>query len=125
MMLAKIFGPLYLVAGLSFLLYAKPWTEVMKKWRKDHLALIPFAFMGLLFGLVVVNIHNVWEWTPNLLITLIGWIMILKGAFFLLMPGKCTKQKLEMMEGNVALMYVSGVFAAALGLVLCYYAFYV
>lgn len=61
MLLGAIVGPMYLVLGLSLLLYSGVWQKIADDWGKDHLSMLTMMFFNLVFGLVVINMHNVWE----------------------------------------------------------------
>lgn len=121
---AEVAAPLYLILGLSILLYAKPWQDLMKKWQKDHLLLFPLMFFYPILGVIVINMYNVWEWNQWLIVTLIGWILLIKGALYFLLPGSVLKSLMEM-KNNIGLLYFGGVVALAIGGVLGYYAYYV
>lgn len=122
-MLALVLGPFYVILGLSILLYAESWKKIMKKWEKDHLALFPLMTMIMVFGLIMVNMFNVWTADIWLIVTLIGWIWLIKGAAYFLLPGEFVKWKLEMGQ-NVTLLYLGGLVGLVLGGVLTYYAYF-
>ena len=122
-MLATVLGPVYLVLGLSILLYAKQWMKIMKKWEKDHFALFPMMFVTGLFGVLMINMHNVWEWNIWLLVTLVGWIWALKAAAYFLLPGSFITWKLKLAQ-NTGLLYFAGLVGLVLGGVLTYYAYF-
>jgi len=88
--LACIVGPVYLVYGLSVLIYARQWKKAVAWLEKDHFAFLPIALPSLVFGLILVNAYNIWDWTPFVLITLTGWILVIKPTFYFLAPGSWT-----------------------------------
>jgi hypothetical protein len=122
-MLALVLGPFYVILGLSILLYAESWKKIMKKWEKDHLALFPLMTMLMVFGLIMVNMFNVWTADIWLIVTLIGWIWLIKGAAYFLLPGEFVKWKLSMGQ-NVTFLYLGGLVGLVLGGVLTYYAYF-
>ena len=78
----------------------------------------------MILGLIIIRMYNVWEFNVWLLVTLIGWIAFIKGAFYMLMPEVVIKSSLAM-KNNLALMYVGGVVALVMGAVLGYHAYFV
>ncbi len=44
------------------------------------------ASMFLILGLITTAVHNDWYWSSSLIVTLIGWILILKAGFWLFFP---------------------------------------
>ncbi|MBT3864782.1 hypothetical protein HOF67_02000 [Candidatus Peregrinibacteria bacterium] len=123
LMLSTILGPIILVLGLSILLHAGAWKKLAKMWLKDHYSLIGLKMLVLLLGVIVVNAHNVWELTPSLIVTIIGWAMLLKGVLYFLLPGSAIKWALKLVQ-KTWILYVGGAIDLLLGLAMCYYAYY-
>lgn len=122
--IAAVLGPIYLVLGLSCVIYAEGWQKVLHKWEKDHYSLLPIALMQMVLGILVVRMYNVWEWHLWLIVTISGWAMLVKGVLYLLIPGKLLKSCLKMGR-NKAHIYLSGVASIVLGAVLSYYVYFV
>jgi len=121
--IGAVLGPVWVIVGLSYLLYAKKWQEVAKGWTKDHYTLIPLMIMVTVLGLIVVRMHNVWEWSVWLLVTLAGWGMLLKGALFILLPGSVFKSVMKMFNKEWV-FYLGGLVAVVAGCALCYYVYF-
>jgi hypothetical protein len=121
--IAKIAAPVYLTIGLSVLLYAKAWNTLLDKWRKDHLSLFPLMVLYPVLGLIIINMYNVWEWNVWLLVTLIGWILLVKGVLYFILPGSVIKSMMNMKK-NPALIYLGGIAALVMGAVLGYYSYF-
>ena len=98
MFLGAIIGPMFLVLGLSILIYPAVWKKVMEEWGKNHLSMLTIMAFNLVFGLVVINMHNVWEWSPYVIITLTGWGAFLKAVVYFLVPGDYLKKMITMMS---------------------------
>ena len=124
-MIAMILGPIYLVLGLSLLLYPKPWQSVIKKYQKDHLSLLPLMAMNGVLGLIVVNMYNVWEWNLWLLVTISGWAMLLKFVVYFILPGSVIKDALKWGQNNQGLLLLEAVIVAVAGAALTYYTYMV
>lgn len=122
-MLALYMGPVYLMLGLSILLYAKAWKKLMDKWEKDHLLLFPLMFVMTILGLIVIHTYNVWAWNVGLLVTIIGWALFAKGVLYFLLPGSILKPLMKLGQ-NTGLLYLGGIAAVVIGVVLSYYAYY-
>ena len=121
---AFVLAPMYLVLGLSILLYAKQWQKLVTKWFENHFELFGLMFLTMIGGLVVIYFYNVWAWNVWLLVTISGWAMFLKGVFYFLAPGEVIK-KFEKIAQNLNLLYFGGAVALLMGLVLGYYTFLV
>ena len=93
--LASIIGPVYLVYGLSVLIYAKQWKKLVAWLEKDHFAFFPLAMVLLIFGLILVNAYNIWDWNVFVIISMTGWAMLFKAIFYFLAPGSWIKAVLR------------------------------
>lgn len=85
-MLASVLGPVYLVAGISLLLYPKSWKLLLERYTKDHFQLFAEMFFALIAGLVMIRLYNSWQWDVWFLVTLTAWVSFLKGVFYFLAP---------------------------------------
>ena len=123
MKIAEIAGPILLLVGLSVLLHAKAWQRLFDKWQKDHFSLFPLMILTTILGLVVISMYNVWEWNVWILVTLVGWAMLLKGVIYLLLPGSTLKEALSLGK-NLGILYFGGLVWAVIGAALGYYAYF-
>ena len=86
--LAQLIGLLLLAAGASMLLRKALFLKALNDITGNSTSLFMAGIVLLLLGLSVVLIHNLWHagFLP-LLITLIGWILILRGLACMFVPG--------------------------------------
>jgi hypothetical protein len=122
-LIAKLVGPLWLLAGLGFLINQKFYSEVVKD-LKQHSGMIYIggAFVFLL-GLYLVLQHNIWEMNLSGFITLLVWAMLLKGAALLLIPMQFLQISDFIMKSKNGLM-AAGAFAFLAGATLSYFAYF-
>ncbi len=121
--IAAILGPIYLVMGLSLLIYAGQWKKLVNELEKNHFSVMPLAAMNLIIGLIIINMYNVWEWNLWIIVTLTGWGSFLKGVYYFLAPGSWIKCCLKLGK-NSGLIYVSGVMVTVLGATLSYFTYF-
>lgn len=85
--LARIIGPLLVISAVGVFLNLDTYQRLVQEFGKslalDYLA----GFTALLLGLLVVQFHNLWEARWSVLITVLGWITLVKGATIILFPG--------------------------------------
>ena len=78
--LARLLGPLLLLPGIGLLINPRVFrtiaTEVVGKVTLVYL----FGLTDLAAGLAIVLTHNVWVASWRVLITLVGWLMLIRGA---------------------------------------------
>ncbi len=120
--IAKVISPVYLILGLSIVMYSKSWQKIMDNWQKDHYSLIPLMILYPAFGAIIINMYNVWEWNVWLLVTLAGWTLLIKGAMYFLLPGATLKSMMKMGTSK-SMLLMSGLIATAIGAALGYYSY--
>jgi hypothetical protein len=85
--IAMLLGPAFILFGLFILI----WPQAYRDWLYALVERPPTrylaGFLALLGGMALVFAHNVWVFDWRLLITLIGWSLLLKGAVILAAPG--------------------------------------
>src|ERR1700730_17277288 len=77
--IAKLMGPILVVVAISILIDEKTIRAMAKEVMSSHALLYIFGTIDLLLGLVLVTVHNVWVMDWRVIITLIGWVRILRG----------------------------------------------
>ncbi len=75
-----------LIMGGSLLLQGQAWVGLARTWLNDPMHYMPSVYLYLLFGLFIVFTHNDWSMKPGLIITLTGWLLVIKSSIYMLMP---------------------------------------
>ncbi len=83
--LAKFWGWYLIIFFLILSLNPKRIKQIFED-LKDEKFLIITSFMAIIVGLLNILFHNIWELNWKLIITLIGWIALLKGLFLFIFP---------------------------------------
>jgi uncharacterized membrane protein HdeD (DUF308 family) len=84
--LAKLIGLYFLIYGLLSLWGRKQTVSLAKEIGASKGLLAVSGEISLLFGLVIVIDHTIWETSWRGLITLLGYLMILKGILRFAFP---------------------------------------
>lgn len=117
--LAKIFGPLLAIVGFWMLTYCDNCNKVMTSMKSTPGAHYVSGVINVLSGLVIISMYNVWMWQPALLVTILGWVMLLRGICTLFFPHACMKCTASDKGGMKVLCVIPLVW----GLALCWFAF--
>ena len=83
----RVFGPAFLLMGLSHLLQPQMWVRFFELVHQTGSAAVIVGLYTLPFGLLLIATHNVWRWDSSVFLTIAGWAMTLKSAFYILIPG--------------------------------------
>lgn len=86
MFLALLIGWYLLLTNLGMLINQAHYKKVCNEFMGNSLMMLTWGCLAIIFGLLIVIRHNVWESDWRILVTLIGWLVLLQGAFRLLFP---------------------------------------
>lgn len=112
--LAKFWG-WYLIIFFFILSYNPTRIKQIFKYLKNQRFTILVAFIAIMIGLLNILLHNVWDFSWRLIITLIGWIALGKGLLLFTFPVHASKW---IDYANVRLVQVIYVLLFILGLYL-------
>jgi len=95
MLVAGIFGPFLFFIGLWMLFYHDNMMKVVTSMKNTPSAFYLIGAINLFLGLIVINEYNVWDYSHGILVTLLGWVMILRGLVCLFFPQAFVKPVLD------------------------------
>jgi hypothetical protein len=120
--LARLIGPLLLIVGAGILIHPKPFRSMVDEVVKSITLVYLFGLVDFAVGLAIVLTHNVWLLSWRVLITLIGWLMLIRGAVRILIPDRIMPYGAKFLRNKRALP-ISGIVIGILGLILCYFGY--
>jgi hypothetical protein len=83
--LARFFGLFFIVIGLMVLVRRNQ-KAYFDQFVESKEYLFVTGLMTLILGAIIVALFNTWTLDWRLLITILGWLTLLKGAMMLIMP---------------------------------------
>ena len=113
----------FLVFGLSHVLHPAKWAAVFLPLRVSDTGGLLLATFTLPLGLLVVLAHNIWVWSLPVIVTLMGWAMIVKSLFYLFVPRALLLVMRDSQRMQRAFS-IAGVAMILLGALLVYDSFY-
>lgn len=84
--LMQIWGPILLAVGLGFFVSKKYYTSLYRDLDKQSFAVFVFAMFAIAFGIVQVQAHNTWGSFAEIVVSLLGWGLLVKGIMFAIWP---------------------------------------
>jgi hypothetical protein len=120
--IAKLMGPILLLVGISILIDEKSIRAMAKEVLGSRALIYIFGIIDLLLGLVLVTVHNVWVADWRLIITLIGWLSIVRGVVRILFGSFIIKNAPKLLRKQGLLMGVA-IVMLVLGAALSYYGY--
>ena len=115
--LAKLLGPYFIIVAVGILFNLKIYQKIMEDFCKNSALIYLGGIMALFFGLLVVLFHNVWVASWEVIITIFGWLGLIKGIWLITFPNSVTKFS-EAYQKNLTLLRIHLVIVLALGLFL-------
>jgi len=85
-LIAKIFATVYLSFSLGLLFSSKYYKEKLPKLVDNSSYLILGGFMAIVFGFLILEFHNYWNSDWTIVITIFGWLSLLKGIILIVFP---------------------------------------
>ncbi len=83
---AKFLGLYMLILGLALLVRPNTLSLVVKDFVASRALVFLSGAFALVFGLVIVLLHNVWVFNWPVAITIIGYLAVIKGVMRLFFP---------------------------------------
>lgn len=117
--LAKLIGPIMLMAGIFVVIYPKRINSLGKEFLASGALLFMSSIITLTAGLSIVNSHNIWALNWRGLITAIGWIAVIAGGARMLLPDAMISIGDVMLENRMVIT-VPGILMALIGVYLSY-----
>ena len=83
---AKTFAIIYFAAGIGAVTGGLKLEKIVKEFEKSTISAYMAGLFAVIIGMLLIEHHNIWVKNWTVLITLIGWIALLKGVFFIAFP---------------------------------------
>lgn len=109
----QLFAVAYLTLGFGFLLNPKVYKKIYEDIVKSAGVLFLTGILTVVVGYLLVSTHNTWTADWSTVITVFGWIALIKGAFILVCPQSTEKMGKFFMKDDYMPFY--GVIVLLLG----------
>jgi hypothetical protein len=114
---ALFWGWLTVIAAAMFFIRPKALHDVKHLIVENRAFGLTYGFLSLFLGLASVLLHNVWELNWHVLITIFGWLALIKGILVIAWPeiSKNTKYETRVTSTRIALVVVAALAVWMLG----------
>lgn len=86
-LLAQLWGPALLAVGVGMFVSRAHYTRLYRDLQNESLAVLVFAMAGTAVGVLQVSVHSLWGTPAQMLISFLGWALLVKSLLFAIMPG--------------------------------------
>lgn len=114
--LAQIIGLYLLIIAIIMIARAGYYRELLTHLKVGSSSVTVGATLGLILGISLVIVHNIWIWESDVLITLIAWFLLIKSILWLSFPEcmmNCT-QKMYSGWGYYLVAAIAGIIGITL-----------
>ena len=120
-LLAKFIGPYIIVIGMGLLFNPKTYQKIMEDFFKNAALVYVTGLITFVAGLAIVMSHNLWGLDWRIIITLLGWNVLIKGVWLIISPDTSAKMAALFAKNNKLatipwiIMLVIGIFLTVKG----------
>lgn len=120
-LIAKITSVVYLSAALGAVFSRDHYRRLLDDLFKNAALTYLMGFMAVILGFLMVNYHNTWSKDWTVLVTILGWLALIKGMLIIAFPRFVQSYSKPFFEGK-GLQFFPYV-AAFVGLLFGYFGF--
>jgi len=120
----QLIGIVYLSAGLGIIISVRFYGHLLQDYAEHPAVTYVSGLLALVVGWLLVTFHNIWVKDWPVIITVVGWIALVKGISLLVLPGIYVRI-CNAMKTRKALLIGEAVVVAAMGGVFAYLGYFV
>ena len=115
--LAQVVGLYLILMGLILLVKRQAMMRVVTEMAKNRALIYTICVIELAAGLALVVAHNVWAWNFQVIITIVGWLLLLEAVAYLMLPYRVFTKWVSWLNKK-SVYWIGGFLAVVLGLYL-------
>jgi hypothetical protein len=119
---AQAIGLYLLIIAIIMITRASYYQDILTHLKVGSSTVVVTAAFGLVLGILIVLTHQIWNFESEVLITLIGWILLIKSICWLSFPDFMVKMAHKMYSGWG--YYAAAIFTGIIGVILSAHGFY-
>lgn len=118
--IATVFGPFLAVLGIWMLVYTDNVMKTYASIKGTPAVMYLRSVTNILLGLFVISLFNVWMMDAVLIVTLLGWGMLVRGVVGLFAP----QVAIRIGMSDQKILQIRGIIPLVWGLLLLWIAFW-
>jgi len=120
--IAQIIGLLFSIVAVGVLINTAIYRRIVEEFTESHALCYLGGILALFFGLFILNFNNAWTADWTVIITIIGWLSVVKGVLIIVFPNVFLNFSNWMRMGDAIMRYM-GIIYLLLGLFLTFKGF--
>lgn len=122
LLLAQALGLYLVIVAIIMISRAKYYQNILTRAHEGSSSLVVAGTVGLILGIILVLIHNIWVMEIEVLITLVAWLILIKSILWLGFPEMMVNYTHKAYQG--AGYYIIAIIAGIVGVILLSYGFH-
>lgn len=122
--LARVLGFYLVITGLICLMRRAHVQKIMVDFINDRALIFFSGCINVAIGLLIVLSHNVWRADWRVVITLLGYLVLVKGILRMWLDGERVKGRIRQWVARPHLLIYVGVICLIIGIFLVYHGFF-
>ena len=120
--IAQIIGLLFSIDAVGVLINTAIYRRMVEEFTESPALRYLGGMLALFFGLFILNFNNAWTADWTVIITIIGWLSVVKGVLLIVFPNVYLQFTNWMRMGDAMMRYM-GIIYLLLGLFLTFKGF--
>jgi hypothetical protein len=112
--IARIVGPLFVVLGIGILLNQGIYTDMIGQAVLVPVLIYLSGVLAFTAGVAMLNGYHAWTADWRVIVTILGWIMVLAGIIRIVLPAVTAVAAIALYSGTSA-MPIGGIIVLLLG----------
>ena len=121
-LLAQALGLFLVIMAIIMGARAQYYKKLFSHLKEGSSTILLAGTVGLIFGIVMVLIHNLWLLETEVIITLVAWFVLIKSILWLSFPNEMVNVAKKVYSGWG--YYLVAIVSGALGIILMAHGFY-
>jgi len=117
----QIFSLVYLAVGIGILINSNFYKKLFEDFCENAAVMYTGGIMAIVVGYLILAFHNTWTKDLSVIITVIGWLALIKGILILILPKMMIALSKAMLKERF--LKIVAVCAIILGLVFSFLGF--
>lgn len=121
--IAKGMGIYLIVLSAAMLIHAENFISIVTGIFHNAALQFVLGMNILIFGILMIISHNIWDSSWVVLITILGWLIFFKGIFYIMFPRTLSAMVSKATLRSKNWLYAGGIINLVLGIYLSYMGF--
>lgn len=117
--LAQVFGFYLVIVSLAMIVNTRAYQLMIEEYINNHAVQLLGNVVTLILGILLIITHNLWVADWRVLITLLAWLVFLKGTMNMMFPNWLATMGKVMQKSTY--YFMSSIISCFLGIFLLYH----